>query len=694
MKTRKSYRFVLLFICLWCLFGSSQAPTVIIANAAGPNDQPPTIWSNFFCNRWGNNGWCRVPSTLSVYARDPQFYVLTKFSVDRTNDAYTFACNAWVPECDLWQGEGVWSFNYTVTSSSGLSASGSTTTKVDATAPTAGIEVPTPTGSNGWFNTVPVNISVSGADELSGLAVARVSADGGVTWQSASLTLATDGEYAINYGAEDVAGNQVEYSGIPVRIDTTPPTITPAVSGTAGANGWYVSSVNVSASASDALSGVHGKVEVSLDHGSTWESLPIQITDDGNHPMLFRAFDVAGNEGTAALNVSIDTASPNLSFVLNGTPGANSWYVSDVQVSPNASDALSGLDQAEVSANGGGGTASSMTLSDGTYTLDAYAMDKAGNIKTISDNLRIDTDFPNSNYTSHTSNDVVSGLVKLVGLASDSSGVQSEEISLDGGVTWQVATLSNGEWSYDWNAAAIPDGPLTIYIRATDVAGNQEVPIPLVLVVENLPPQVTITKSWWIWQSGKFHVSSNTFAIRDITVKISDPHGRWPATTLSYDPDKTSAEVTWDRRFPGGVVAPMGDYQAEVTACDVNNNCASDKGTISIPIIAPMPPVITPTAAIPPNDTPTNAMIPSPMPTVTALVPAQAVVAKPSVTPAPSQVISENPVPKKSGFVSNPVWVLLILSLLILLFVIVDILDPRPKALRSLAKTLNQFNKE
>jgi hypothetical protein len=78
--------------------------------------------------------------------------------------------------------------------------------------------------------------------------------------------------------------------------------------------------------------------------------------------MTFRAFDIAGNEGTASLNASIDTVDPDLSFVFNGTPGMNGWYVSDVDVSASATDTLSGVDYSEVRVNGGAWLASTDTV--------------------------------------------------------------------------------------------------------------------------------------------------------------------------------------------------------------------------------------------------------------------------------------------------------------------------------------------
>lgn len=53
------------------------------------------------------------------------------------------------------------------------------------------------------------------------------------------------------------------------------------------------------------------------------------------------------------------------------------------------------------------------------------------------------------------------------------SGVTQVEVSTDGGATWSLAQ-GTGNWTYQWNIPG--DGPYTIKSRATDLAGNVEVP--------------------------------------------------------------------------------------------------------------------------------------------------------------------------------------------------------------------------
>jgi len=742
--------------CKGCCFSCD-----IVCEPEPDPDQPPTISSSISCSQWGSSGWCVGNESLNLTASDPQGYTLT---ITGSIGGAPFTC-APGNTCTKSLPDGNGTINYSVTASqSGKSASGTTAWKRDSTPPTVTQVIPSPTGSNGWFSTVPVHISANGSDTMSGLASAQVSVSGGDWGDSASLDL--DGVYTVDFKAVDNAGNSVassrkvsidttppiftsstdgttwnapwytspatttispsdvlsgvgyvEYSEngagwqngssivskdgintisvrvhdvagnlssglVSVNVDTIPPTITPSISGLNGSNGWVISTGTVSALASDATSGVGGGVDVSLDNGLSWQRTPVAL-NDGVYRLYFRTLDVAGNEGTVSLNASIDTIDPDLEFVLSGTLGLKGWYVSEVNVSTTASDNLSGVDYANVRVDGGSWSLQ-QTLSDGIHDLDAQAGDLAGHTKSISQILRIDTISPASLFTSHTSNEVLEGIVKLRGLSSDTlSGLNEVDFSTDGGATWNVAILSGDIWSYDWDTRTLPNGMYTVKIRGVDVAGNRENPIPLTLLIDNFPPHVKITDSWWIWESGTIKVSENNFSIIEIKVTISDPQGRWPAVVLTYDPNTTSTDVTWDRRFSDGTLAPSGNYQVRVLACDIYGNCASDRGVIKIPFMAPIPPTATPLTASSPTSLPTVTALPSPVPHFQTTVPQISLI-------DPAEPENENPVVEEPIAPAFPI--LAIISLITLMWALSSaaLADPRPKAILAIAKTISQ----
>ena len=645
---------------------SKSISQTVKVDTSGPIITPSILGTS------GTNGWYRSAVDFSATSADALAGVQGSVEISLDNGA------SWTtPPINFM--DGIHPLILRAYDNAGNLSTSALTLKVDSASPTFDISTLGTVGNVPWYLSAATT-SITPDDTLSG--VDRVEYNqNGAGWQTGRSVISSDGVNTIAMRVYDVAGN-IASGSVVVRVDTAPPLITPSISGTSGSNGWLVSPGMVSATVDDATSGVDGEVLVLLDGGSTWQNIPVSL-NDGEYKLTFRAFDIGGNEGMALMSASIDTTAPTLNFVYSGTPGTKGWYVSAVKVSTTASDSLSGLGVAELRVDGSVWSSLPQTLSDGIYNLDACAEDMAGNTKKISDTLRIDTKLPSSNYTSHTDNNLVSGTVHLAGLASDSNGLQSVEISLDGGATWQATTLSSDGWSYDWDTATIPNGIYTVQIRATDVAGNQENPMPLTLVVNNLPPHVKITDFWWIWQSGKFKISPNTFAIGELTVTITDPQGRWPSVVFTYNPNTTSADVRWDRRFSDGTIAPSGNYPVSVLACDIYGNCASDRGVIKIPFIAPIPPTATPSLVPSPTPISTMTAVPSPTPHIQTVVPQ---------TPFVDHI---EPVREQPSVVERKAHVLPILavaSLIALMWAVASaaLSDKRPVAINAITKTIQQ----
>src|SRR5205814_4533594 len=96
----------------------------------------------------------------------------------------------------------------------------------------------------------------------------------------------------------------------------------------------------------------------------------------------FFAVDWAGNEeAIRSIAVSVDTMTPISIADLSGQSVANGWFVSNVSVSLNASDATSGVAAIWYRIDGGGWTvfAGPFGLAEGRHQVDYYAVDQAGN---------------------------------------------------------------------------------------------------------------------------------------------------------------------------------------------------------------------------------------------------------------------------------------------------------------------------
>lgn len=249
------------------------------------------------------NGWCNTSPQLVLSAAEP-VAGYTILAVEGSLNGQTFACSG--SNCTVSLNEGGNDFTFWALSSWGdSSALGTFTSKVDTVPPTLGLDVTASNGMAGWY-TSPAFLSAVGSDSTSGLASVLLSVDNGAWEPSATLN---EGVFAVDVQAEDYAGN-IAATSTTISVDTTTPTIDLTLNGTAGKFGWYISDMEVTASASDATSGV-GMFEVSTDGGAyvNYQS-PITFAD-GYHTVQFKAIDKAGNETeTSVQGFFIDTIAP------------------------------------------------------------------------------------------------------------------------------------------------------------------------------------------------------------------------------------------------------------------------------------------------------------------------------------------------------------------------------------------------
>lgn len=101
-----------------------------------------------------------------------------------------------------------------------------------------------------------------------------------------------------------MAGTNIE-----VVRDVTPPTTITTLNGQPGNNGWYISPVTVSLSATDDLSGV-AKTLYQVDSGAFLEGTSVTL-NDGTHTVKYYSVDKVGNvETTKSMVIKVDTVPP------------------------------------------------------------------------------------------------------------------------------------------------------------------------------------------------------------------------------------------------------------------------------------------------------------------------------------------------------------------------------------------------
>lgn len=268
----------------------------------------------------------------------------------------------------------------------------------DDTAPVTTAEV-SGTPVEGWL-TGPATVTLTAADNDGGSGVARTEyqLDDATAWTAytAPVQVTGDGEHELRFRSVDEAGNVEETKTVAVRIDATAPVST-ATFAPANDAGWHDGTIPVVLTSTDAGSGVK-LLEWSLDGGDwTPYTEPVQISGDGDHELLYRATDNAGNAETLkSAVVRIDGTKPTLlvSGIADGQLYGDSQ---DVRVSWQAVDPTSGIasvvgqldDRPYVS-----GTLQAMyELPLGLHELTVTATDKAGNATTASVRFFVTTSF-------------------------------------------------------------------------------------------------------------------------------------------------------------------------------------------------------------------------------------------------------------------------------------------------------------
>ncbi|MGW3994806.1 OmpL47-type beta-barrel domain-containing protein [Amycolatopsis sp. NPDC004772] len=371
--------------------------------------------------------------------------------------------------------------------------------------------------------------------------------------------------------------------------DTTPPTVTAAVTGDRDPSGNYVGSATVALSATDAGSGV-AAVEYQLD-GGTWTaySAPVVVSAAGMHMLHYRARDVAGNtseEGMAHFTVVArpgDTTAPAVSAAITGTQDTAGNYLDAATARITATDADSGVASVEYQLDGGAWTAYTAPVvvsAAGTHMLHYRATDVAGNVSpegmahfTV---VRSDTTPPTVSAsvagTQDADGSYVGKATVTVTAADAGSGVAAVEYKADGGA-WTAYT------------APVPvsaAGAHTVGYRARDVAGNASaegsVSFTVVAGGDTTAPSVALQVT------GKQDGGWNYVGSATVTVTASDTESGVGFVEYKVD------GAAWTRYAAPVVVSALGAHTVRARATDVAGNVSAEiSGAFTVVAAAPPP---------------------------------------------------------------------------------------------------------
>ncbi|MET3849245.1 S-layer homology domain-containing protein [Paenibacillus sp. OAE614] len=260
---------------------------------------------------------------------------------------------------------------------------------------------------DGTWTNQPVSVSASVYEGTAEVNEFAYSLDGGETWSpyTTSIELQDDGVHVLDFKAADAAGMETAERRT-VKIGSSGLALTPTMvksdGGTYAEGEWTNQSVTVSVYAEGGTGGI-ASFTYTLDGGSPQaytNSSPIEITEDGDHAIVFQAEDEAGHQLSDVLKVKIDRTPPAIAFSPNGRESVASSATSRT----TAMDTGSGIDHStlqyawttDLSAPAEGwapfasGTDLTKSGTTGDWYLHVRASDRVGNsTEAVSNRFRL-----------------------------------------------------------------------------------------------------------------------------------------------------------------------------------------------------------------------------------------------------------------------------------------------------------------
>ncbi len=437
-----------------------------------------------------------------------------------------------------------------------------------------------------YFNTNWVNVSWNASGDIDHF---EIYVDGSVYDGSVPADVRWYNVSGLSEGSHEISVLAVGSSGenasdnVTVIIDMTPPDLTI----TSPSNFSYHNSdtVTVYWSGSDEN---FDHYEVSFDGGS-WEnvgsstSYTCKYLKEGWHNISIRALDKAGNSKTCILFFAVDMTPP---IIHDMAPGNGSFVgLSSVTLSWNVTDNFE-IDHYEVKADDGSwinvGTVTSYTfenLGDGNHTLYLCAFDKAGNSRTGSVTITIDTVSPYVEILSPSNGTIVSGVVTIEVNWTDDYPDRCELYINYTGKPVRVF-YEDGLRTYSWNTTNVSDGTYLIRAIAYDLANNTSI-FEIYVLVDNSPPEVSIDNP----KDGEY--VGGVITIQVTWNDVSPDRCELYIDGTLVKTWNTSGTVSWDWDTTG-----YGDGSHLIRAVAYDQNGASSEESITVTVDNSPPTII------------------------------------------------------------------------------------------------------
>lgn len=401
----------------------------------------------------------------------------------------------------------------TATDRFGITASASVTVNIDKTLPNATVSYSsTPAGT--WYSG-STTITFACQDSLSGVVACPQ-----------PITVTGDGaNQQFTRTVLDVAGNSKSITAS-VSIDQTAPAITATQTPLPNPNGWNNSDVTVSFQCADTGSGVLNCPQ------------PVVVAAETAGQLVNgTAADNAGNQSTAGLTIKLDRQPPTIVGVV--TPASNDagWNRTDVEVSYQCTDALSGV---AACPNG------SLMTQEGTQVLPSVsASDNAGNSGSTSLTVRIDKTPPT--------------ITADITPAPDAHGVNPSDPT----ITFHCSDSGSG-------IKACPD-PIVVTTEGTgqsftgtavDLAGNTRLTEVTINLVKSSPPSI-------IYQLSPA-ANANSWNRSDVTVSFACAS---PGSTITgCGPDRIISAEGVNQQITGVAIDANGSSSSVSVVVNIDKS--------------------------------------------------------------------------------------------------------------------------
>jgi hypothetical protein len=450
------------------------------------------------------------------------------------------------------------------------------TIQIDKTVPVNNSTVPA-----GWSRT-PVNVTIAGADSVSGIDHVEYDLDGAGAQSvpsGTSFNVTGDGTHTLDTVVEDYAGNRSTPRSDTIQIDTVAPVDTTVVPST-----WQYTPTTINITATDALSGI-GHVEWRLDGapvgGSSGANGASVVIPDGTHSLETRVVDVAGNgTGWVGHTVMVDTTGPQ-----DTTAVPTLWQASSpVDITVSGIDPQgSGIDHVNWKLDGVPGTGpnnSHVSVSgDGVHTLETQVVDGGGEVSGWNTrSVRIDTVTPTDQTSTATGWFTTAQTVPVTGYDAH-SGVQKVEWKLDSAGT-QSSTGNPA------NVLVSGDGNHTLVTRIYDNAGHVSGYKTNTIRIDGSAPVNTTPPASSAWRRTQY------------SVVLSGADSVSGMSEMTYTVDG-GPPTTGPSGIQTAIVSGAGTHTLRTWATDVAGNMSGFRDeTINIDDVAPSDTTSGPSGAV------------------------------------------------------------------------------------------------